>query len=170
MPHLSTFFSFCHRTKRYILWPKEWFVGLVIPQVFHFFRPCKKRLKHKVSQNCFVVDFSFLFFNSYGYTSNIILFWRRQCNDGKIVHCRRRREREIGCVSFSAAAMQSLVAQSLPTFQIIWFFAIIAENWVSWNSKVKVDDWHVSWPANEKSYEDVHCSQQKPIGAWARFH
>jgi hypothetical protein len=38
----------------------------------------------------------------------------------------------------------------LPKFQIIWFLAIIAENW-------EVDEWHVSWPANEKRYEDIYC-------------
>jgi hypothetical protein len=39
----------------------------------------------------------------------------------------------------------------LPKFQIIWFSAEV------WSRKVKVDEWHVSWPANEKRYEDIDC-------------
>jgi hypothetical protein len=34
---------------------------------------------------------------------------------------------------------------------------MIAENWEVWFRKVKVNEWHVSWPANEKRYEDIYC-------------
>ena len=59
-----------------------------------------------------------------------ILFWRWQCNGGKIVALPSR-ERN-ACVSCSATATQSC-AQSLPKFQIIGFSAMIAENWEAWS-------------------------------------
>jgi hypothetical protein len=35
---------------------------------------------------------------------------------------------------------------------------MIAQNWEVWSTKVKVDDWHVSWPANEKRYKRTYIT------------
>jgi hypothetical protein len=57
---------------------------------------------------------------------------------GKIVALPSR-ERNCLCIMLCDGNAQSC-APSLPTFQIILFLAMIAENWEVWSRKVKVDE------------------------------